>query len=175
MSLSVAIFQGKTCSLPEGCYINGLTPESDWQRFESNSYYLMLDGDAEMTYLSNNTPFTLTSPYGNDWTSYIDQWIYNDEFKIKVSPSTIFCQVKATDASNNAVQASIQVAKVENGNLTKEVKANSTLFVCGENFKYNNTEQKNNPSNTVNIFVRDAGTISLDATSKCVCLLIEPV
>ena len=144
MEVNITNSYGCHCSSPEGCYVtlhqpmmavnNGLRLQQirvERLYDESRNFYMLLDGTVHLKYASDEAAYPISTPYtSNDWTDYVNNWVYTENVKIKLTESTFFCWLYVKDPLPNNVR--VKVAKLDAGTTTKSVPANSHLIIVRE-------------------------------------------
>lgn len=153
-----------------------------------NSYYLILNGNAQVTFLSNNNISTIPSAYNDQLKSYQDVWVYDDMVQIAMDPDATLITIKATKQRplydnlglTYPANLSIKCLNAQNNIIELNANAGSVLIVHGNNFLYTtNTSPANTEPRSIkkkNKFkISEDSVVKIDATTLVHAILIEEI
>lgn len=161
MLLGIQVFQGKDCQLKSGCKIH-FDRNTAAQYFTSNNNYYLLEGQVSIQY--NFEPVQeISSPYGSNWTPYIDSWDYSKEVKLTVLPSTVFLRLTAPTLNSSSVLV------LQNSNTVVSMNPNSTLIVVGTSYTVDGVSYEK----TRFISATEAKELSVATSNSCSLVYIE--
>ena len=172
MLLGIQVFQGKDCNFKQGCKIR-LTPDGEAQRFNSNTRYYLVDGDVSIEY-EGEPQQVMSSPYGSNWSSYVNSWDYSKDVSLTVLPTTLFVKVSLIDkTSNTELDQVSSVIKLENTSITKSMNSNTSMIVVGSTYTVDGNEYTNQIARVIP--AKTAREVTISTQNSCSLIYIEPI
>lgn len=161
------------------------------------NYYFLVNGSLSIDYLNNGNPQdvnrteTMTSSYSDGWNNYIDNWTYSDTelVKIKIYSGTELICIKAaaTNTFSDLVSLDIQLGKVNNSTISKNINGKIKLIVFGnkDNItctidsdpivfpEYTGTSGSEIKAHIKNLNIYTSKQLNVSSNSKCTAFIIK--
>lgn len=172
MGIKVQLFYGKDCGSREGCQIK-FDPNAQTHKFNPNHKYYLVDGTVSIQYEGEDAQ-EISSPYDTTWTNYVDSWNYAKNVHLRVSNSTVFAAISATQGNNeNYIATNSSVITLNNSSLSVSMNSNSSILILGPDYSVDGVPQLNNKVRVIN--ATSPKQINVATQQRCSIIYVEPL
>jgi hypothetical protein len=179
ISASFRTIDGSKCTIPGKCSII-FDKNSSFQYFPSNAthFILNLSGTFDISYHDGSVVTSSPIYTSNNWTNYQELWRYDVPFTSFVTKDTVLVCINIANSSLLTSQCTLKVKTIENETYSFSTDKQSTLFVYGLNYNYNDELQSPDKNSKLKVFANALGntkTHKIDATTPVSLIFLEKI